>query len=199
MTRLIIGHTQLLLESCWAKNFSRNQQHPAGTSLPDISICQPNSMEGRYQYLKSPVRPVHFHRVSHKANNVSFSVSIVNLTRIIPKHFNAWTEFIQSVQSCPSPPVASKPISFSLSLHLSSFKAFDLSSWGFLTTTATKNLPVCFYYELQAKEEMNTTCFQQIAREYCTLETGSENSSQYKLLRLQTNAETSPSPKCVSF
>lgn len=62
----------------------------------------------------------------------------------------------------PSPPVASKPLSFSLSPHLSSFKAFDLSSRRFLKTK--QNLPVCSYYELPAEEETNTTRFQQIAR-----------------------------------
>lgn len=73
-----------------------------------------------------------------------------------------------------SPPVASKPLSFSLGPRLSHFKAFDLSSWRFLPTTTAKKkkkiYPFAFLRSFKKKSKWIPPAFQQITREYCTLE-----------------------------
>lgn len=61
-------------------------------------------------------------------------------------------------------------MSFSLGLRLSHFEAFDLSSWRFLPTAAKTIYPFAFLRSFKQKSKWIPPAFQQITREYCTLE-----------------------------
>lgn len=91
---------------CWKAASPRTFRETGNTQLEPVCQIFPFANQIQWKggtnscYLNSPVPSVRFHRVTHKANNASFSLSIVNPAGIVQKHFNAWAELIHLVQSC---------------------------------------------------------------------------------------------------
>lgn len=154
MTRLIIYQQ----DSCWKTAGQRTFLETSNTQLEPV--CQIFQFANQIQWkgvvpihatLHSPDPSVHFHRVTHKANNGSFLASIVNLTRIVQNHFTAWTELIQFVQNC-FPHLLLQSLCHLVWVYIYLISKPLIYQAADLLATTTKNLPVCFSYELQEKE-----------------------------------------------